>query len=822
MNNTSRELRHILLSNTSYKEKFTTPPKKVEDKFRLPERDRQLHSQRLKGQLMQADRDLKKIKPERKAEGIDKKIGITLTFQSEPGFELKFESLDVVRSGIELLSVKESNGKTYASVYIPDGKLKYFIKKLEKYETKDTLKGKPKNKKLVESISEIKKTGLNQLWTDDQELFPSEGENIWWEVWLRAGKDEDDNLNIFLVHAPLLGLKLKDETIRFPDRVVILAYGSLEQMTRSLELLSCISEVRRAKDNPDFFMGLPVDEQRMWVNEALDRIEPAPLDNISICILDTGIASEHPLIRPHLSEKDLHAYQKDWSVYDQDGHGTGMAGLALYGDNVELLGTNESVRIPFRLESAKILPPHGNNEPELYGAITSECISRAEIEAPTRKRILSMAVTTPDNRDRGMPSSWSAKVDGICSGADDEHKRLMVLSAGNTDGSQRHLYPESNMTESIHDPGQSWNALCVGAYTKKVIVDQSEYPGWTPIAPSGDLSPSSTTSMVWKDEWPIKPDIVFEGGNNALDPSTKKADYGPDSLGLLTTHNRPTERLFTVSGDTSAAASQVARMAAVIQSDYPELWPETIRALLVHSAEWTPQMLKRFGPLRIKKHWQNLIRCCGFGVPNLKRALFSARNALTLIVQDKLYPFEKKESRCSTLEMHLHKIPWPKEELADLGQTDVEMRVTLSYFIEPNPARRGWKNKYRYASHQLRFDVKTPTETIEQFRKRINQAAREKGESTRTSSDSGSWLLGSQLRHKGSLHSDVWKGSAIDLSQRGYIAVYPVSGWWKERHQLERYDSEARYSMLIDISTPGTDVDIYTAITNKIGTEIPF
>ena len=55
--------------------------------------------------------------------------------------------------------------------------------------------------------------------------------------------------------------------------------------------------------------------------------------------------------------------------------------------------------------------------------------------------------------------------------------------------------------------------------------------------------------------------------------------------------------------------------------------------------------------------------------------------------------------------MHLHDLPWPRDVLEDLGETPVEMRVTLSYFIEPNPSRRGHRSRYRYESHGLRFDV---------------------------------------------------------------------------------------------------------------------
>ena len=112
------------------------------------------------------------------------------------------------------------------------------------------------------------------------------------------------------------------------------------------------------------------------------------------------------------------------------------------------------------------------------------------------------------------------------------------------------------------------------------------------------------------------------------------------------------------------------------------------------------------------------------------------------------------------------------------------MRVTLSYFIEPSPGRRGWKYKHRYASHGLRFDVKRPTETVDDFRKRLNKQAREEDDDI-VSTESQEWTLGIQLRNRGSLHSDWWTGTASDLADCGHVGVYPVVGWWRERPQLE-------------------------------------
>ena len=49
-----------------------------------------------------------------------------------------------------------------------------------------------------------------------------------------------------------------------------------------------------------------------------------------------------------------------------------------------------------------------------------------------------------------------------------------------------------------------------------------------------------------------------------------------------------------------------------------------------------------------------------------------------------------------------------EQVLEELGENDVRMRVTLSYFVEPNPPRRGYVARHQYASHGLRFSVRRP------------------------------------------------------------------------------------------------------------------
>ena len=99
------------------------------------------------------------------------------------------------------------------------------------------------------------------------------------------------------------------------------------------------------------------------------------------------------------------------------------------------------------------------------------------------------------------------------------------------------------------------------------------------------------------------------------------------------------------------------------------------------------------------------------------------KNNVNLVIQAELQPIDRdnKGNRYVMNEMHLYELPWPKDVLLSLGETEVFLQVTLSYFIEPSPGEIGWKDRYRYVSCGLRFDV-NGTDTKEGFLRRINAA----------------------------------------------------------------------------------------------------
>ncbi len=830
-------LKHLIVEGRVAGESFTRPRPGSGPDFPTPLRDRHTHAAKLAQELDRIRQRGRQIQQDRLAAGLTTDFGLVIEFASDPGFELRAKSLERRRSGIQLLNLRTmqvslADGRSepveMATVRVPYGKLDTLQRLVDSYRSKQSPSGTPKHQELIDSIAEIREAALEAFWTETKAM-PAAGADAWWEAWLHTGPDGDQREEVrarFRELAGQLGIEVTDELVTLPENTVVLIRAQREQLSRSLDLLNCLTELRSPQVPAEHFAAMDAAEQKEWVEDACRRMSPpSPLAN-AVCLLDTGVNHGHPLLQPVIPSDGVQTYDPAWGAADDLGrpHGSMMAGLAAFGELTGIFLGTGPIQPTHWVESVKMVNFAAPHEPHLYGHVTRQSVSRIEIAAPRRPRVFSMQVTDASTSDCGRPTSWSAAVDELSSGYSEEDtpRRLIFISAGNVDIQQPSEYPSLNETEQTHDPNQAWNGVSVGGFTDKAVISDPAYAAWHPLAKLGGLSPASSTSLTWDHDWPIKPDVVMEAGNRIVEPQTGAVDRHGD-VQLLTTNAKWGSRLLTTTGDTSAAAVQAARYAALIQAEYPALWPETIRALLVHSADWTPEMLGHNPPAAIlKRDWQRIVRTYGFGVPNLPAALRSARSAVTLVCQDEFQPFMLEEGSVKTNEMRFHDLPWPRIALESLGEGKVEMRVTLSYFIEPNPGPRIPTSSYRYASCNLRFEVGRATESEAEFRARINAEARDQEElGSRAESDSTEWLLGAKLRHRGSLHSDVWAGTGVDLARKNRIAVFPTNGWWRLRKHLKQYNRRLRYTLVVSLKTSATGVDLYTPIEIAIRTRIP-
>jgi hypothetical protein len=374
---------HLFPRETSTVKPYTYAKPVGSSEFRVPPRDRVLHSQSLVTQTKSAEQQAA-ARVAAKPSAAEAPNGIVLEFQSDPSFELRLKSLESEGSGIELRNARvDSNGVMHAAVFIPNGKVGLFIRKFEAFAdpTKDskpkdpTKSGKPANYNLVASITQIRLAALESFWTDNGE-FPSDQQTLWWEVWLREATNSHNVVDVFRQRAQAVGAMVSERSLRFPDRRVVLVSATVTQLLGIENLFEILAELRSAKILAGEFLELPPRDQAEFIEDALRRIQPPPLNAPSVCHLDTGVNRGHPLLALALAEEHLLAVEPTWSAADRhpQQHGTGMAGLALYGCLTELLNSAETISLQHRLESVKILPDHGQHDPDLYGDVTAQSV----------------------------------------------------------------------------------------------------------------------------------------------------------------------------------------------------------------------------------------------------------------------------------------------------------------------------------------------------------------------------------------------------------------------------------------------------------------
>lgn len=774
------------------------------------------------------------------------KNNTVITFSNQVDHESVTNAINLIENSISLKSIKDftTDGldRTKASINLPVELEDFFIREIQRLFPNTEVKITPSNADLVNSIEDVSIALLEGLWTDNLQQIPSHNSK-WCEVWLNVNtkeKQENEQIVQFVRTLENIGIEYKRNSyILFPERAVLLINANREQLIELMLQSDLLAEFRAGQEPAGFWVNESKAEQQAWVDNLLNRLEIID-SNIKVCLLDSGVNNKHQLLQPLIDDANTLTVDNSWGTDDHEegsGHGTLMAGLAGYGQMEQLLDSQSIVSLTHKLCSVKVLPRPNQEETkeEHWGPITNQAISRAEIENRNHTLIYCLSVTAIRGTNKGRPSSWSGEIDNLAFGGG-ENQRLLIVSAGNMIRQYPDLndlidYPTINFGTSVQNPAQSWNALVVGGYTTKTLLKNGigNYQDYTLLAQEGELSPHSTTSRFWEKKWPIKPDIVFEGGNLLIAPDGKNVT-NHDDLDLLSTAANFNQKPFETINATSATAAQASWFAAKIAYEYPDAWPETIRGLMVHSANWNDAMFNQLNIRKSKKgDYINLLRTFGFGVPDLERALYSQESALTYIAQETIQPFNlkikkgKKTSDGETNEIHFFNLPWASDLLLQMGETPVKLKVTLSYFIEPGAGEIGWKDKYRYQSHGLRFDVNNVGESGEVFRKRVNIAAREENEEVTGSSGSNNWVLGKDNRSNGSIHSDFIEMTAAELAECNHIAVYPIIGWWRERKHLGKVENQTRYSLIISLDTPAQDVELYTTVKNmiEVSIEIP-
>jgi hypothetical protein len=281
-----RNRKHILVQTRPTTERYRPHPRKIPPPPGPPApASRSKHAKTLERALKTAVTEAGRRRNEAGIEVHGAEPGLYVQFESQPGIPLELGSFEAANQGIELVAVshalteeKEPRRVERATVFVPDGKVGHFLRRLEAYaKTAPKKEGELRHEKMLDPVATLRLATLRSLWTDASEAYPDdENTEIWWEVWLRRQDADGSELARLMEFAAHQELEVAPRRLQFEDRTVTLVRAAPTQLAASIDVLNDVAEVRKAKQAATVFIDMGPDEQGDWTKELLDRTRVAP------------------------------------------------------------------------------------------------------------------------------------------------------------------------------------------------------------------------------------------------------------------------------------------------------------------------------------------------------------------------------------------------------------------------------------------------------------------------------------------------------------------------------------------------------------------
>lgn len=407
------------------------------------------------------------------------------------------------------------------------------------------------------------------------------------------------------------------------------------------------------------------------VPPVLEPAEGAPV----IGILDSGV-NDHPLLNRlvvgrHLGEGILDAA-------DVWGHGTSVAGTALFGDLRDVIQTGALEPVG-RLAVAKVVDNNGRfPERRTVPRVMDTAIRTLHADQGCRLFVLSLGDTNA-NLPEGRVGPWAATLDALARELD----VLIVVSAGNRERPRPFMAATSEELVTVYptyllepenrlaEPAGAVNVMTVGAVAggtgldARHALDANVRPitqEWGEPSPFTRVGPGAGGVR--------KPDVVDLGGTAVFDVPSISLAGAPrlPAAGVITLNHRYTEQFFTAAGGTSFAAPLLIHKAAHLLRRMPNASANLLRALLVGAARTPGAFEQRLGAMTVAER----ARIGGNGVVDPIRAAYSDDHRVVLYAEDAL----------EMDEFAVYRVPIPPE-----FRTGGDRRIRVSLAYDP-PVRR--------------------------------------------------------------------------------------------------------------------------------------
>lgn len=518
----------------------------------------------------------------------------------------------------------------------------------------------------------------------------------------------------------------------------------------------------------------------------LPPVQPPPANAPGIAVLDSGLAAGHPLLAAAVG--DAQSFLAGLAPIDDHGHGTHVAGIALYGEVEETLRSGAFTPM-LRLFSGRILDANNVNDSKLIETQVETAVRYFHTEYGCRVFNLSYGDKRKPYRGRHV-RGLAVTLDTLTR----ELGVLFVVPTGNIDvvpANLRAEYPRYlfSADAAILDPATALNVLTIGSLARwDATFNTQRYrddPAEQPVSRHDQPSPFTRSGPSVGGA--IKPELVAYGGNYAINARAANQPIVRQGLGEMSTSSRfAAGRLFAEESGTSFAAPHIAHLAARLIGEHPQTDHNLLRALLVVHAHWPSPC----DALLVDK--AERLRACGYGKVDASALERSNEQEVTLIARDGI----------PDRHHHFYEIPLP-ESFVDGRARAREISIALAH----SPAVRTTRVAYKSCGMEFRLVWADDLGRV----LRMFNAATARDQYQRIPEANGA-RVGARSRGAGTVQADCWTVMRLTAQRRAqklFLVVTRIDESWGRELNLideayalavvlrDRENAEARlYSQL--------------------------
>ncbi len=543
-------------------------------------------------------------------------------------------------------------------------------------------------------------------------------------------------------------------------------------------------------------------------------------------VLDSGIFSGNPLLENVVvAEEEFDI--TEGTTTDLNGHGTGVAGIVVYGDFDYCLQT-QTFKPLVRICNGKIM--HDENGDPCFPKdkrpeqIVSEAIRYFHKEYDCRVFNLS-AGDSDQIYCGGRQFAWAEMLDQLSRELD----IVVIISAGNVlnpmlgDFSSRDELMERCRNQlfmpehRLIDPATSALGITVGAITR--FDEPAVIPHRITSISAGKKDYLSVFTRIGKGvNRAIKPDVVAYGGNYAVSQLVRGTNrWQKNNMALMEpTLNNTNDKVFKGCCGTSFSAPHVTHLLARIERELEKqlkMKPSAnlMKAMFINSARyndtmsgWGEESKDALYSGKTNPKQERKMRLYGFGKAE-DNILYSDYNRVTLFTEDRL----------SLRSFHLYKIPVPKEFL------QVKAEKTIAISLAYNPITR--LSRKEYLTNNMWFEVfrKIDEDTLVQYKAKKEAGKDEEDDLEQFPNiNKADFSPGYTEINKGTLQQRIWHKTArggSDLlwdDNEPYIYIL-VTG--KEKFKYAEQEIPQDYALVVTFSYDGQeDIELYSKLRDNV------